>query len=196
MADHQDEVRAILAAFACGKASCRCARAVAQGKGNTHCPVHDDPDPSLNVEGKNGRTLLYCHGGCTQDAVIIALTARGLFGQNGRRRETVYAVKDASGAIVAEHVRIDEPDVGKRMSWRRPGGAPGVGGMSTKALPRLGVEHLQMVDPTIPAILCEGEKTTNALRARGLAAVGTVTGAKVTPSDDVLRALAGRPVVL
>jgi hypothetical protein len=44
------------------------------------CPAHDDRSPSLSVcEGADGQVLVYCHKGCTQDAVIDELERRGLW---------------------------------------------------------------------------------------------------------------------
>jgi hypothetical protein len=41
------------------------------------CPAHDDRSPSLSLgEGSDGRVLLYCHAGCTLDAVCAALGIR------------------------------------------------------------------------------------------------------------------------
>jgi hypothetical protein len=38
------------------------------------CPAHDDRTPSLSVvRGADGRTLLYCHAGCTTDAILAAM---------------------------------------------------------------------------------------------------------------------------
>lgn len=38
------------------------------------CPAHDDRNPSLSIaQGDDGRTLLHCHGGCTLDAIVLAL---------------------------------------------------------------------------------------------------------------------------
>src|SRR5262249_1875808 len=41
------------------------------GKGwKARCPAHDDQNPSLSVDiGDEGRVLLYCHAGCTLQAV-------------------------------------------------------------------------------------------------------------------------------
>jgi putative DNA primase/helicase len=42
------------------------------------CPAHDDRNPSLSVSKANGRLLVHCHAGCTQDAVIGELKRLGL----------------------------------------------------------------------------------------------------------------------
>jgi hypothetical protein len=44
------------------------------------CPAHRDRDPSLSIaDGREGRVLVKCFGGCDQGAVIAALRARGLW---------------------------------------------------------------------------------------------------------------------
>ncbi|MEI7947177.1 MAG: hypothetical protein WCJ02_10785, partial [bacterium] len=38
------------------------------------CPAHDDANPSLSIrEDKNGKVLLRCHAGCTNEAILSAL---------------------------------------------------------------------------------------------------------------------------
>ena len=63
------------------------------------CPSHDDHDPSLSVsEGQDGKLLVRCHGGCSQESVISALKARDLWPQASRsttRRATKAKPKPA-----------------------------------------------------------------------------------------------------
>jgi putative DNA primase/helicase len=50
--------------------------------GMCRCPAHDDTTPSLSVaEGDSGVVVFKCHAGCSQEAVMDALHARGLWGQ-------------------------------------------------------------------------------------------------------------------
>jgi hypothetical protein len=52
------------------------------------CPAHDDRFPSLSItEGRDGRVLLYCFGGCDTEAVVsaIGLTMSDLFPDDPRR---------------------------------------------------------------------------------------------------------------
>ena len=44
------------------------------------CPAHDDRNPSLSISYNGEKVLFHCHAGCTQDDVISALRARGLWG--------------------------------------------------------------------------------------------------------------------
>src|SRR5439155_21619437 len=56
------------------------ARARKSGSGwVTLCPAHDDRNPSLSItEGDDGRLLLRCHAGCSQEAVIEAVARKGV----------------------------------------------------------------------------------------------------------------------
>ena len=59
-----------------------CARSVGRGRWMARCPAHDDRSPSLSIrEGRDGRVLAHCFGGCALDAVIAALglSCRDLF---------------------------------------------------------------------------------------------------------------------
>src|SRR6476646_10542150 len=49
--------------------------------GSARCPAHDDHSPSLSVSisAQTGRTLVRCHAGCEQQAVIDALIGMGLW---------------------------------------------------------------------------------------------------------------------
>ncbi|MBI2890776.1 MAG: hypothetical protein HYY13_08320, partial [Nitrospirae bacterium] len=66
--------------------------------------------------------------------------------------------------------------------------------MKRDSLPLYGTERLR--DVSGPIVLVEGEKAADALNAAGVRAVGSVTGASGTPTDEVLRSLAGRDVYL
>jgi len=43
------------------------------------CPAHNDRNPSLSVSDVNGKTLVKCFSGCTQEGVIGALRDLGLW---------------------------------------------------------------------------------------------------------------------
>ncbi len=57
--------------------------------GNTwmaRCPAHEDRVPSLAIrQAGDGRTLVFCHAGCSQDQVLKALKVSGL-NDRGRRQ--------------------------------------------------------------------------------------------------------------
>ena len=50
-----------------------------ENKFSACCPAHDDRNPSLSVSDKNGKILVKCWAGCTQEAVIGALRDLGLW---------------------------------------------------------------------------------------------------------------------
>lgn len=44
------------------------------------CPAHEDDTPSLSIDqGDNGKILLHCFAGCTQEDVIESLKSRGIW---------------------------------------------------------------------------------------------------------------------
>jgi hypothetical protein len=52
-------------------------------EGSARCAAHKDRNPSLSIgTGEDGKTPVFCHANCSQDAVIEALKARGLW-ENG-----------------------------------------------------------------------------------------------------------------
>lgn len=58
--------------------------AVGRREWKCRCPAHDDSTPSLWVkDSDDGKVLLHCFGGCSQNAVIEALRERGLWGGSG-----------------------------------------------------------------------------------------------------------------
>jgi hypothetical protein len=66
--------------------------------GMARCPAHKDRTPSLSVSERDGKVLIHCHAGCSQEDVWQALKDRGLVGKYEtsfriRRRETVLHIK-------------------------------------------------------------------------------------------------------
>ncbi|MCC7371085.1 MAG: hypothetical protein IT306_21905 [Chloroflexi bacterium] len=110
----------------------------------------------------------------------------------------VYAIRTREGILVAEHVRINHTDGTKSVSWRRPGFAPerGLAGLRTADLPLYGTERLDRLAIGEPIVLCEGEKATKAVWSLGVPALGTVTGAHGTPTEDVLSSVLAFDTVL
>jgi len=69
------------------------------------CPAHDDRSPSLTVkECDDGRTLLYCHAGCTAADVVAAvgLELKDLFPES-----TLPKVKRKEHSIRASHNELE-----------------------------------------------------------------------------------------
>lgn len=69
------------------------------------CPAHDDRSPSLSVaEGREGRTLLFCHAGCELEAIARALSIdlRDLFADRVPAwRLSEIACKPTTGELCA-----------------------------------------------------------------------------------------------
>ena len=63
----------IRARLACTSLRCSCH----SRQGNTHCPSHDDRNPSLNISEKMGTILFHCFAGCPQADVLSALGFHG-----------------------------------------------------------------------------------------------------------------------
>jgi hypothetical protein len=57
------------------------------------CPAHDDNNPSLAISDINGKTLLHCFAGCSQNSVIKALRDKGLWSQEKHHRKQGYLSK-------------------------------------------------------------------------------------------------------
>jgi len=173
-------------------------RQVGPGQWQARCPAHDDEHASLSVRLDTDRILVHCHAGCSTEAVVnaVGLTMAALFldPPTPKKHERVWKIQDLDGNVVAEHVRVDGPG-GKRMWWRR-NGSKGLGGLSTRELPLYGTETLRDLPDEAIVVICEGEKASDAVRRSGIAAVGTVCGASVTPARAVLEPLRRFDVVL
>jgi len=86
------------------------------GKGwIARCPAHDDKSPSLSVSERDGKLLVFCHAGCTNEAIVkaLGLTMKDLFSGNGdgtskgeaRPIIATHPYTDAQGRFLFEKVR-------------------------------------------------------------------------------------------
>jgi hypothetical protein len=107
-----------------------------------------------------------------------------------------HEIRDRRGKLVAVHVRKSFADGGKKVWWELPDGQSGLGALKVRQLPLYGLPDLLAARHGSTVIVCEGEKATDALRQRGILAVGTVTGAGTIPSKKVLRPLLNYEVFL
>jgi hypothetical protein len=185
----------------------RKAKLLANGEILFTCPnanAHTNRDANPSARWNRAKAVWWCDACGAGDGVIDLARRLNVSPPNGRPpqrdyrgRETIYAVRTRDGTLVAEHVRIEDgASGGKRFSWRRPNGRSGLNGVKTADLPLYGVHDLPQGTPALPVVIVEGEKARDALAQRGVCAVGTVTGASGTPSDEVLRLLAGMDVIL
>jgi len=88
---------------------------------------------------------------------------------------------------------LDRPGAEKQLWWTGPDGRKGLNGLPIQDLPVYGVDRLGDLEDVV---VTEGETACDALRGKGISAVGTVTGAATIPGDESLRALLERHVIL
>ena len=193
-----------------------------QKKGNGFwalCPAHDDHNPSLHIqEGDDGRALVICRAGCEQACVMDALKTRGLKpgdlfpdeeGTRSRSKATRSASKGRERLVkelrhprrcrdLAGHPRAlgrsPTPDE-KSFKWKLPNGKYSRGDIIPAAMPLYNSELIASWPEGCRIVLVEGETPAEALRVRGIRAVGTVCGASSTPERDVLEVLSGHEVI-
>lgn len=89
------------------------AKRVGPGKFVACCPSHFDKTPSLSIEDANGKVLVFCHAGCSQDEVIDALRNLGLWHKPSNQRikylnnqsliETIRRHKNLLALAQSEH---------------------------------------------------------------------------------------------
>jgi hypothetical protein len=158
------------------------------------CPAHEDRNPSLSIREVEGKVLLHCHAGCSQQDVIDALKARGLWESNQeaaspRRIHTTYDYTDENGELLYQTVRY-EP---KSFAQRRPDGR---GGWIWKKGPRQVLYHLPEVLDAPIVFVVEGEKDVETLREHGFVATTNAGGATARWLPQYTEALRGREVIL
>jgi putative DNA primase/helicase len=142
------------------------------------CPCHMDDTPSLSIdEGRDGKVLLHCHAGCSQESLVAEVRNLG-FDLNGRRRQgsriiAEYGYRDRDGEVRYQVVRL-EP---KTFRQRQPDGE---GGWTWNIS---GVEPLpyrlpeMLAEPNKPVYIVEGEKDADRLAKDGLVATTNAGGA-------------------
>lgn len=167
-----------------------------KGEHIASCPFHNDHNrPNLSINFDKG---CYICRACGSSGNLARLAARlGIEAENHakaarspcKRRETHHNVCNATGELVAVHVRRDGQDGDKSMWWERPNGERGLGGVRVEDLPLYGTERLADLPDGATVVVTEGEKAAAALWELGIPAVATVTGANETPGLEALRPL-------
>lgn len=159
------------------------------------CPAHEDHTPSLSIaEGKDGRALLHCHGGCTPEQILQALsltwadlhmspsaksTSRVMAERGDYTTTTTYDYRDEEGTLLFQVVRYaPRPGAGKPFAQRRPDGSGGwiddLKGVR-RVLYRL--PELLAASADEPVYITEGEKDCDNLRGLGAIATTNPMGA-------------------
>ena len=161
------------------------------------CPAHEDRNPSLSIGWKDGRILLFCHGGCSTEAICKAMRIRmkDLSGRNDRlgkakgagRIVATYDYRDEKGTLLYQVVRFEPKD----FKCRRPGRKAGEWirnlNKTQRVLYRL--PELLQADAKEWVFIVEGEKDANNLAKIGLVATTNPGGAKKWRSEynEILR---------
>jgi replicative DNA helicase len=162
------------------------------------CPSHDDKNPSLTwTTGTDGRVLMNCHAGCTNEAIVESMdrTMADLFepSSNGhapaakpvdRRPTRKWTATDTAGKTWT-HYRTDLN--GEKRVWWAPTG------VRVNALRPYGMETLTPGPDLV--VMVEGEPAADALRSAGQLAVATY-GTSYRPVPEALADLTGHIVVL
>jgi putative DNA primase/helicase len=157
------------------------------------CPAHDDRNPSLSIQEKDGKVLVHCHAGCSQRDVVDALRARRLWESEQRQPErrivATYDYTGEQGELLYQVVRYEPKD----FKQRRPAG---YGGWIWKKEPRQVLYRLPEVLEAPIVFVVEGEKDVETLRNHGFVATTNAGGAEAPWLPQFTEALRGREVIL
>lgn len=145
------------------------------GQWSARCPAHDDRHNSLSIkEGKDGKTVLHCHAGCSVEAIAgaLGLNVKDLFVSKSTK-----AFPDARSPVVARYIyptgaeKLRRAD--KSFMWRRPDGRGGW------IYNRQGIPYSLYVAGELSGtvIVCEGEKDADNVHKLGFNAVSGADGA-------------------
>lgn len=165
------------------------------------CPVHDDTHPSAGWNKKKGVwNCLACgaKGDSADLARRLGVLEADKTASSPRRRvltTTGFEIRDAYDQLLAVHVRKDYSDGSKDLWWERDG-SKGLRGLRLESLPLYGTHEMSGWDDGTQVVVAEGEKARDALKARGIQSLGTVTGAGTVPGDERLRPLLKFDVLL
>ena len=165
------------------------------------CPAHNDRNPSLSIsETKEGKILVKCHAGCSNDAVVDALKGKGLWPEPERREEKPKAKKKIvaeydyadpeTGEIVMQVVRYEPKDFRQRRP--KPGGG---WDWSVPAGKRILFNLPAVAASNKLVCVVEGEKDVEALSNIGVVATCNPGGAGKW-QENYTAALAGRDVCI
>ena len=201
--DNRMRAAEIRRSLECGKPSCQCA---SDRSTRSHCPSHEDTDPSCSITDGTTAPLLHCFTGCQNEDIITALKAKGVWPEREqterrtwREPSTVYRYVDDTGNLVGEKGRMEWVDrstgeMKKTFVWRLPGSQTW-GGLNGLVMPLYNLPDV-LKHPDAAVWIVEGEKAAQSLQVRGLVAVCGYSGASQTLWDDSLSYLDGRDIIL
>ena len=143
------------------------------------CPAHDDGTPSLSVSVANGKTLVHCQAGCSQQDVIAELRKQGLW---QKKQDTLgpivatYEYRRPNGELAYQVCKYLEPE--KTFRQRQPDGAGWT--WRTKGMDPIPyrLPELLAANSSSPVFIAEGEKDCDNIAKLGLTATCNHMGAK------------------
>ena len=161
------------------------------------CPAHGDDNPSLSIaRGEDGRWLVYCHAGCSAEAVVesIGLKMCDLMPANEKPNRTIkgrwgqwvcdYVYTDAAGATLYKASRYVKEDGKKTFIIKVPDPSAKFGwafGLAKKKIMRVPFRLPRIISAAKAGktvIVCEGEKDVLSVEeVTGCAATCNVAGA-------------------
>lgn len=149
------------------------------------CPAHQDKEASLTISRGVGKTLVYCHAGCTCAAVVgaVGLTPADLFDDKsdapdwiryvekvkGRSAESIYHYHDLSGRYAFTRLRLS----GKVFCYgilKDGRFGFGLNGKSRRDIPAV-YGDVAKIRKAERIFYCEGEKDVNTVNTFGLCGV-------------------------
>jgi len=179
------------------------------------CPAHDDNTPSLSLKVQNGKLLVRCHAGCTQDSVVNELQKRGLWpspplsgsarisAMPGCRLEQYAATKALSVTFLGDELGLRDTTCGGKPAVEIPyldhlGAVAAIRYRIAVAGPDrfrwrkgdkpmlYGLDRLDGADAGSSVVLVEGESDAQTLWAHDFAAMG-IPGASLWRDGDHAR---------
>ena len=160
-----------------------------------HCPAHNDRNPSLSICLKDNNILLKCHAGCSQDAVIDTLKAKGCWKSDSRQKRVESSRTEYlyEGPKYKEKVlRIDFSDHTK--TFRRFHSKDGRWIHGAAPEPPFPYKYSTWKDSE-EVILVEGEKCADSLLTHGFK-VTCVPGGANGWKDDYVKPFKGKRVII
>jgi 5S rRNA maturation endonuclease (ribonuclease M5) len=144
------------------------------------CPAHEDNRASLSIgEGHDGRALIHCHAGCSNESVVHAmgLELRDLFADSGTSKEPVstYDYTDEHGALLFQVCRFFPKDFRQRRPDPAGGWLWNLNG-TRRVLYRL-PELRAAIAAGKRVFVVEGEKDADTVRGAGYTATCNSAGA-------------------
>ena len=163
------------------------------GKGvETHCPCHDDKNPSFHItQGDDGKLLFHCKAGCNQDVVLAAVKAAGALPENKQSQVVAeFHYKNAAGHVLYTKQRIEPGDNGKLKKFLFKSGA----GFKRGCNPVL--YNLPAIQAAETVYITEGEKQADKLAGWDLVGTTLDSGSSANPTKTDLLPLTDKHVVI